>query len=190
MPTIAVDFDGVIHAYSRGRADGTIYNDPLPDALTGLGVLMEHAAVFIHTTREPQTVARWLRERGLDAIADSPVTARTFWDKRGQTYPGDRAVRFTDWDQAFYATLLAAGIHTDPHPPRPRRPNIAEIFGLREVQQRAQSELYGAYRQRAQLLALPGARRRGSRLADPRPRRRRQRSRDAELRPRRARRTG
>jgi hypothetical protein len=122
MPTIAVDFDGVIHAYSRGWADGTIYDPPLPDALTGLRALMEHAAVFVHTTRAPHEVARWLRERGLDAIADSPVSAREFWDERGlllvssRKYPAlayldDRAVRFHSWRNAVDETLLAAGLH-------------------------------------------------------------------------------
>lgn len=68
--TIAVDFDGVIHAYSDGWADGTIYDDPLPGAIQGLGVLMETDAVFIHTSREPEQVGPWLERYGFDVTID------------------------------------------------------------------------------------------------------------------------
>ena len=68
MKTIAVDFDGVIHQYSRGWQDGTIYDPPLPGALEALATLMETYAVFIHTTRDPGAVAGWLAERGFDNL--------------------------------------------------------------------------------------------------------------------------
>ncbi|MGW3847159.1 hypothetical protein [Streptomyces fagopyri] len=115
---IGVDFDGVIHAYSRGWADGTIYDQPLPGALDGLRTLMECDAVFIFTSRNPEQVADWLFERGDFNIAWEPpgqVTC-TFWNDRvrilvtnrklpATAYLDDRAVRFTDWDQAL-ADLL------------------------------------------------------------------------------------
>ena len=118
--TIAVDFDGVIHAYSRGWHDGTIYDPPLPGALDGLRTLMQQDSVFIHTTRDRHQVAEWLTAHGLDAIADSPVTAHTFWNERGtllvtdRKYPAiayldDRAVRFTNWEQAL-ADLAGKGL--------------------------------------------------------------------------------
>ena len=137
--TIAIDFDGVIHAYSRGWADGTIYDQPLPGALDGLRTLMAHDAVFIHSTREPEQVAEWLTQRGFTCQTehDGP-----FWNQRGvllvtnrklaaTAYLDDRAIRFTDWDQALTALgvtprLLDCGLcyeewgeEVHPHPECP-----------------------------------------------------------------------
>ncbi|MCI3240263.1 hypothetical protein [Streptomyces spinosisporus] len=118
--TIAVDFDGVIHAYSRGWGDGTIYDPPMPGALDGLRQLMEADSVFVHTTRDPIQVADWLSMRGFICRTehDGP-----FWNVRGQLlvtnrklaanhYLDDRAVRFVDWDQAL-TDLLPTKAHCD-----------------------------------------------------------------------------
>lgn len=58
--TVAVDFDGVIHLYSRGWFDGTIYDPPVPGTLEALAHLQAEFAVFVHTTRNPVAVAEWL----------------------------------------------------------------------------------------------------------------------------------
>ena len=107
--TIAVDFDGVIHQYSRGWQDGTIYDPPMSGALEGLRTLMERDSVFVFTSREPEQVAAWLSKRGFICRTehDDP-----FWNVRGQllvtnrklaavAYLDDRAVRFTDWSAAL-----------------------------------------------------------------------------------------
>ncbi|MFE0036807.1 hypothetical protein [Streptomyces sp. NPDC059015] len=107
--TIAVDFDGVIHAYSKGWHDGTIYDEPLPGALEGLRELLASDSVFIFTTRDVSQVATWLLERGFSVRLghDGP-----FWNERDRllitnrklaatAYLDDRAVRFTDWPQAL-----------------------------------------------------------------------------------------
>jgi hypothetical protein len=62
--TVAVDFDGVIHAYRRGWADGTIYDPPVPGTLEALAELQADYAVFVHTTRDPVAVAKWLVRQG------------------------------------------------------------------------------------------------------------------------------
>lgn len=67
MATLAVDFDGVIHAYSRGWQDGSIYDDPMPGAIEGLRALQRSYAVFIHTTRDPEQVLPWLSAHGIEA---------------------------------------------------------------------------------------------------------------------------
>lgn len=128
VPTIAVDFDKVVHRYSRGWADGSIYDPPLPGALAGLRDLMGYGAVFIFTARDPHQVVPWLTGYGFDAVADSPVTARAFWSTRGRllvtsrkypalVYLDDRAVRFTSWATALDDVVLAAGTALDTRAP-------------------------------------------------------------------------
>jgi hypothetical protein len=119
--TIGVDFDGVIHQYSRGWQDGSIYDPPMEGALEGLRSLMVEDAVFIFTSREPAQVAGWLAERGFHVVIDGPPgPRRDFWNQRGvllvtnrklpaTAYLDDRAVPFTSWPQAL-ADLIGEGI--------------------------------------------------------------------------------
>lgn len=111
MPTIAVDFDGVIHRYSKGWHDGTIYDDLMPGACAALKQLMEKHAVFIHTTRSQADVAGWIMERcNICCTLGAPLTG--FWNERGRllvtglklpavAYIDDRAIRFVSWGQAL-----------------------------------------------------------------------------------------
>lgn len=118
--TVAVDFDGVIHAYRRGWADGSIYDEPVPGAFEALEALMSRAAVFVHTTREPATVVAWLARRGVHAVTEAQVGRVEFWNDRTRllvtdrklpalAYVDDRAVRFVDWDQALAEVWSVAG---------------------------------------------------------------------------------
>jgi len=113
MKTVAVDFDGVIHAYGRGWQDGSIYDEPLPGAIDGVKALQETYAVFVFTSRDPLTVCRWLEERGIPSTIDLPPdNVPAFWNSQAVVlvtnrklpavaYLDDRAVRFVDWDQAL-----------------------------------------------------------------------------------------
>lgn len=58
--TVAVDFDGVLHAYSEGWRDGSIYDPPVPGSVEALTDLTRRVAVFVHTTRDPMRTAAWL----------------------------------------------------------------------------------------------------------------------------------
>lgn len=101
--TIAVDFDGVLHAYSRGWQDGSIYDPPQEGARDGMYRLMRAGFhVVIYSTRceerivdgvrqlsQADDVARWLR---LHEIPFSEV-----WTKPGKpiflALIDDRAIR-------------------------------------------------------------------------------------------------
>lgn len=121
MTAIAVDFDGVLHSYEQGWADGSIYGDWMPGAVTGLAQLMNQGPVFIHTTRSPKQVARWIERMsgyGFECTTWLPRTwygrLKPFWNQRGvllvtsrklaaSAYIDDRAVRFEDWAQSLRA---------------------------------------------------------------------------------------
>lgn len=122
--TIAVDFDGVLHSYERGWADGSIYGDWKHGAIGALTQLMQQGPVFIFTARNPRQVARWIERssgHGFECTTALPRTwygaVKPFWNTRGlllvtnrklaaTSYIDDRAVRFTDW----WSTLTDMGI--------------------------------------------------------------------------------
>jgi hypothetical protein len=112
--TVAVDFDGVLHSYDKGWHDGTIYGDWTPGAEAALRQLMRRYAVFIHSTRRPEQVAKWLLDRGFSCRIGYDGE---FWNEQGVllvtdrklpavAYIDDRAVRFINWPDA----LTAVGI--------------------------------------------------------------------------------
>jgi hypothetical protein len=118
MQTIAVDFDGVIHTYEKGWQDGSIYGEFMPGAVGALATLMSKYAVFVHTTRKPGTVARWIEQKSGYAIECTTHVPRSgFWNQQGYllvtdrklpayAYIDDRAVRFRSWSQALTALAL------------------------------------------------------------------------------------
>jgi hypothetical protein len=118
VKTIAIDFDGVIHAYSKGWRDGSIYDEPMRGAFDAIRSLMgQGIAVFVHTTRPPKPVARWIEQRtgyGIECTTQvHPLPwKRTFWNQTGVllvtqkklpavVYIDDRALRFESWPQAL-----------------------------------------------------------------------------------------
>lgn len=120
--TAAVDFDGVVHTYDKGWQDGSIYGEFMPGAVGGLSTLMHQYAVFIHTTRKPAQVARWIEQKsGYGIECTTHVPWNGFWNKQGYLlvtrrklpalfYLDDRAVRFDSWDQAL-AELQGMKLH-------------------------------------------------------------------------------
>lgn len=112
MRTIAVDFDGVIHRYSRGWQDGSIYDEPVAGAFSALNLLMRDYAVFVHTTRDPWPVAAWIEAGSAIPCTVQVNAGMEFWNVQGEllvtnrklpavAYIDDRGIRFTGWNQAL-----------------------------------------------------------------------------------------
>jgi hypothetical protein len=109
IPTIAVDFDGVIHDYYLGWFNKELYGPPIPGAIEGLERLMKIYAVFIFTSRDPDQVARWLADKGFKVTTEVPDV---FWSVQGVllvtqrklaavAYIDDRAHLFTTWNDVI-----------------------------------------------------------------------------------------
>lgn len=124
--TIAVDFDGVIHAYSKGWRDGSIYDELMKDSLWGLQVLMSNYPVFIFTARNPRQVAEWIEKESNHIIECTTTIPREwygrrkgFWNIRGyllvtdrklpaSVYIDDRAYRFESWEKTIQDNVKGA----------------------------------------------------------------------------------
>lgn len=107
--TVAVDFDGVIHKYSKGYSDGTAYDEPMEGAEQGLKTLMERYNVFIMSTREPAQIWEWMNKWMPTITCEVMTPGFQFWNRSGVigitnyklpaiAYIDDRAVPFHNWE--------------------------------------------------------------------------------------------
>lgn len=112
--TLAIDFDGVIHKYSKGWNDGSVYDEPMPGAFEGIQRLQENGySVFIHSTRPAPQIVEWLSSHGVAATEvpedtlfwNSPMIGVTNRKLPAIAYIDDRAVRFHNWTDVlnYYA---------------------------------------------------------------------------------------
>jgi len=110
--TIAIDFDGVIHKYSRGWQNGTIYDNAVQGTHEALMNLMKDYAVYIFTTRDVKEVVDWMNTifwgKGEMGFRTVPIPENVkFWQGTelgvsnrklpAIAYVDDRAIRFTNW---------------------------------------------------------------------------------------------
>lgn len=131
--TVAVDFDGVIHKYSRGWQHGVIYDEPVAGAIEAVKEIMTVEPVFVFTARDNlDDVAKWLSDRGIPTITTQEWKALhqnhpTFWGSQdvvlitnrkltARVYLDDRAVPFGagGWDRAMedLGMVISETIHT------------------------------------------------------------------------------
>ena len=92
--TLAIDFDGVIHRYSRGYQDGKIYDRPMERARETIEELANAGfRVIVFSTRDPKQIKKWLiknRFVGIIKVTNKKPIAMAYID--------DRAIRFTKWE--------------------------------------------------------------------------------------------
>lgn len=105
---LSIDFDGVIHSYSRGWVSPDIYDPPMPGAHEALKKLLRDYALHILTARDKHSVIKWCRKQFPDLKFKLVPKGAQYWqvkDVIGVTntkipaiaYIDDRGVRFDNW---------------------------------------------------------------------------------------------
>ena len=108
--TLCIDFDGVIHKYSKGWQDGSIYDEPTDGALGFVKEANEHFKVVIYTTRAATPegmldVVAYLDIHGFPRMVvtdKKPIAFLTIYDRAIQftgTFPPiDTIINFKPWN--------------------------------------------------------------------------------------------
>lgn len=107
--TISIDFDGVMHNDNLGWHDGTIYGSPIEGSLEAVKNLAENYTLILFTAKAKpdrplvdgktgaELIWEWLEKYGVkDCFKE--ITAEK---PRCLFYIDDKAIRFTNWNQAL-----------------------------------------------------------------------------------------
>lgn len=98
VPTIALDFDGVIHGYSEGWKDGSIYDKPVEGVKDAIKELLEDGwKLVVYTTRENLDEAeKYIKDNfgeDIECVNNKPLA---------DIYVDDRAINFSgDWKKTL-----------------------------------------------------------------------------------------
>ena len=97
--TIAIDFDGVVHKYSKGwQGMENAYDPPNTGAIMAIKELKKKGyRLVIFSSRNVSTIEEWLLKYDLstyfDEITNTKIPAKVYID--------DRAYHFTTWEKTL-----------------------------------------------------------------------------------------
>ena len=106
---IAIDFDGVIHANSKGFYDGTVYDEPILGSLEAIKNLSKQYTIVIFTAKvKPdrplingktgeEMVWDWLKKHNISSY----IKAITCEKPRAAFYIDDKGYRFKNWNDTL-----------------------------------------------------------------------------------------
>ena len=100
--TIAIDFDGTIHKYSKGWHDGSIYDTPIEGCFEALNQLWKDGyEIVIYTCRANSKeclsdLFKWMYA-WQDELQLPFVFTVTSQKPVAKCYIDDRGIRFTNW---------------------------------------------------------------------------------------------
>lgn len=118
VPTIALDFDGVIHQY-KGWNEGKL-GKPIPGAREAVNTLMEKGyKVVIHSTRSMQQIRSWLHNYGFPSLDISVVKPMCL------VLVDDRALKFDGvWTPGFIDKITGFETYWEATGAEPSNPGI------------------------------------------------------------------
>jgi hypothetical protein len=118
MKTVALDFDGVIHRYSKGWHNGLCYDPPMHGTEEAISKLFRmNFAVCVFTCRDTEQVGIWFCEHLPEFRFQIMQPEEKFWnspDTIGLTntkpaafaYIDDRGIHFKTWKRALQTLAL------------------------------------------------------------------------------------
>ena len=97
VKTISLDFDGVIHAYSKGWHDGTIYDGPVSGAIDAMKILREKGYKLIISTARKDLIAveEWLEKYDISGVEVTNLKPKAV------AYIDDRSIKFISWEDTL-----------------------------------------------------------------------------------------
>jgi hypothetical protein len=108
--TVAIDFDGVLHRYSRGWLDGSIYDEPVPGSKEALGAMKAKGwKIYIFSTRSNKLYHKGedkLQEEAMKIwLEQHEIPYDRIWNfgkPMADVYIDDRALTFRgQWEQTL-----------------------------------------------------------------------------------------
>lgn len=97
--TIAIDFDGVIHRYSKGwQGMDNAYDPPNPGAIEAIKELKSKGyRLVVFSSRQTDVIREWLAKHELDEYFDDITNTKV----PAKVYIDDRGYRFVSWEKTM-----------------------------------------------------------------------------------------